>query len=53
MEIVMTNLQKTNILNMALLSVVILGYAAYVNDPYVLTFLTFPALIAWINSKDF
>jgi hypothetical protein len=49
----MTELNKTNILNMALLSVVILGYAVYVNDPYVLTFLTFPALIAWINSKDF
>jgi hypothetical protein len=49
----MTELNKTNILNMALLSVVILGYAAYVNNLYVLTFLAFPALIVWINSKDF
>jgi hypothetical protein len=49
----MSNLRKTNILNMVMVSLAILGYAAYVNDPYVLTFLTFPALIAWINSKDF
>lgn len=37
---------------MALVSAAIIGYAVYLNDPYVLTFLAFPALIAWINWKD-
>ena len=48
----MTELQKTNIFNMALISAAIIGYAIVKSDPLALIFLSFPALIALVNWKD-
>jgi hypothetical protein len=49
---IMTNLQKTNIFNMAVLSIAIVGYAAVNTDPLALVFLAFPAIIALVNWKN-
>lgn len=48
----MTELQKTNIFNMAILSVFIIGVAAVKSDPTALAFLLFPVLIGYINWKN-
>ena len=48
----MTELQKTNIFTMAILSIAIVGYAAVKTDPVTLIFLSFPAIIAFANWKN-
>ena len=48
----MTELQKTNVFNMAILSVFIIGVAVMKSDPKTLAFLLFPALVGYINWKN-
>lgn len=52
MEIDMTELQKTNVFNMAILSVFIIGVAVMKSDPKTLAFLLFPVLVGYINWKN-
>ena len=48
----MTELQKTNIFNMTILSIFIIGCAVVKSDPKTLAFLLFPVLIGSINWKN-
>ena len=48
----MTELQKTNVFNMAILSAFIIGVAVMKSDPKTLAFLLFPVLVGYINWKN-